>query len=169
VRAIHASAASSRARGFTLIEVLVVVLIIGITAGLVVLGIGSDERQATEREAKRLAGALEHAAAAAQWRAETLGVSAEGAGYRFWRRGADDRWTALADDDVLAPRMLPAGVSVLPSSYAGAPVPPDVILPLRASGRNEPYALVIASSAWSLEVAADPLNRVHVAAVADSR
>jgi general secretion pathway protein H len=169
VRAIHANEASSRARGFTLIEVLVVVVIIGVTAGLVVLGLGSDERQATEREAKRLAGALEHAAAAAQWRAETLGVSAEGAGYRFWRRGTDDRWTALADDDVLAPRMLPAGVSVLPSSYAGAPVPSDVILPLRASGRNEPYALVIASSAWSLEVAADPLNRVRVAAATDSR
>ena len=160
---------ASRVRGFTLVEVLVVAAIIGLTAGLVVLGIGSDERAATEREAKRLAAALEHAAAAAQWRAETLGVSAEGAGYRFWRRGSDDRWTALADDDVLAPRMLPSGVSVLPSSYAGAPVPPDVILPLRASGRNEPYALVVASSAWSLEVAADPLNRVRVAAVADSR
>lgn len=159
----------SRAGGFTLVEVLVVVVIIGLVAGLVVLGIGSDERQTTEREAKRLAGALEHAAAAAQWRAETLGISAEGAAYRFWRRGADDRWTALADDDVLAPRTLPAGVSVLPLHFAGAPVPSDVILPFRASGRNEPFALVVASSAWSLEVAADPLNRVHVAAVADSR
>ena len=123
----------------------------------------------TEREARRLAGALEHAAAAAQWRAETLGVSADGAGYRFWRRGADDRWSALADDDVLGPRVLPAGVNVTPLTFAGAPVPADVILPFRASGRNEPYALVVASPAWSLEVAADPLNRVRVAAVADSR
>ena len=65
--------------------------------------------------------------------------------------------------------MLPDGVSVTPVAFAGAPVPPDVILPFRASGRNEPYALVVTSSAWSLEVAADPLNRVHIAATADSR
>ena len=65
--------------------------------------------------------------------------------------------------------MLPAGITVLPVAYAGAPVPSDVILPFRASGRNEPYALVVASPAWSLEVAADPLNRVHIAAIADSR
>ncbi len=166
---IVAARTRTRARGFTLVELLVVIVIIGLVAGLVVLGVGGDERQTTEREAKRLAGALEHAAAAAQWRAETLGVSAEGAGYRFWRRGADDRWSALADDDVLAPRMLPAGITVLPVAYAGAPIPSDVILPFRASGRNEPYALVVASPAWSLEVAADPLNRVRIAAIADSR
>jgi len=155
--------------GFTLIELLVALVIIGLVAGIVVLNVGSDDRRAAEREAKRLAGALEHAAAAAQWRAETLGVSADGATYRFWRRGPDDRWSAVADDDVLAPRVLPQGVSVMPLAYAGAPVPPDVILPFRASGRNEPYALVVASSTWSLEVAADPLNRVHVADLADSR
>jgi len=155
--------------GFTLIELMVALVIIGLVAGIVVLNVGGDDRGTAEREAKRLAGALEHAAAAAQWRAETLGVSADGASYRFWRRGADDRWVAVADDDVLAPRLLPQGVSVTPLAFAGAPVPPDVILPFRASGRNEPYALVVGSSTWSLEVDADPLNRVRVAAVADSR
>ena len=159
----------ARVFGFTLIELLVVLMIIGLVAGIVVLNIGGDEHRTAEREAKRLAGALEHAAASAQWRAETLGVSADGASYRFWRRGPDDRWSAVADDDVLAPRVLPDGVSVTPVAFAGAPVPPDVILPFRASGRNEPYALVVTSSTWSLEVAADPLNRVHIAAIADSR
>ena len=98
-----------------------------------------------------------------------FGVSADGASYRFWRRGADDRWSALADDDVLAPRTLPAGITVATVVYAGAPVPADAILPFRASGRNEPYALAVASPAWTLEVAADPLNRVRIAAAADSR
>ena len=58
----------ARAYGFTLIELLVVLVIIGLAAGLVVLNIGRDEHRTAEREAKRLAGALEHAAASAQWR-----------------------------------------------------------------------------------------------------
>jgi general secretion pathway protein H len=148
---------------------LVVLVIVGLVAATVTLTLGGDERRTTEREAKRLAGALEHAAATAQWRAETLGVSADGGSYRFWRRGADDRWSALADDDVLAARTLPAGITVTPLAYAGAPVAPDAILPFRASGRNEPISLEIASAAWSLQIDADPLNRVRLAVRADSR
>jgi general secretion pathway protein H len=158
-----------RGAGFTLIELLVALVIVGVVAGIVAMNVASDERRATEREAKRLAGALEHAAATAQWRAETLGVSAEGGGYRFWRRSADDRWDALVNDDVLSAHALPAGITVTPVAFAGAPVPPDVILPFRPSGRNEPFTLVVGSSTWSLEIDADPLNRVHLVATADSR
>ena len=50
------------------------------------------------REARRFAGALEHAATRAQARAETLGASAEGNAWRFWRRDADTgRWQVLAE------------------------------------------------------------------------
>ena len=158
-----------RRAGFTLIELLVVLAIVGLVAGIVTLSVGGDERRVTESEAKRLAGALEHAAAAAQWRAEMLGVSADGTGYRFWRRGPDNRWSAVRDEEVLAPRALPAQWSVAPVSYAGAPVATDVIFPFRPSGRNEPYALVLSSPAWTLVVAGDPLNRVQVAAPMASR
>ena len=139
------------------------------SAGSGVVLVASDNTCETEREAKRLAGALEHAAATAQWHAETLGVSADGAGYRFWRRGTDGRWSALTSDDVLAARALPTGISVIPVAYAGAPVAADAILPFRASGRNEPFTLVVGSPTWSLQIDADPLNRVHLAVTADSR
>ena len=160
---------ASRRSGFTLIEILVVVAVIAIGAGFVVVNLEGDDRRTAEREASRLAGALEHAAALAQWRSETLGFSADGAGYRFWRRGSDNRWTAVRDQEVLAPRALPAQWTVTPVSYAGAPVPTDVIVPFRPSGRNEPYALLLSSPAWTLVVAGDPLNRVQVAAPTASR
>jgi len=144
--------------------VLVVVVILGVAASIVVVNLGGDDRRQVETEAKRLAGALEHAAASAQWRGEMLGVSADGRGYRFWQRTTGDRWIALAGDDVLAPRTLPVELAVSPLMYAGAPVSADAILPLRPSGRNEPYALALASSTWSAVIAADPLNRVQVAA-----
>ena len=63
---------------------------------------------------------------------------------------------------MLAPRRLPEGIAVGVAAYAGAPVPADAILPFRASGRNEPYALVMVSGAASAVLAADALNRVGV-------
>jgi general secretion pathway protein H len=161
-------AARSRA-GYTLIEVLVVIAVIAIAAGLVVVNLEGDDRKSVEREAARLAGALENAAALAQWRSETLGFSADGGGYRFWRRGPDNRWTALRDEEALAQRTLPAQWSVSSISYAGAPVAANVIVPFRPSGRNEPYALALSSPAWTFLVAGDPLNRVQVAAPTASR
>jgi len=160
----RSAARHRRTRAFTLVEVLVVLVIVGVAAGIVGVSLGGDDRRLVDTEAKRLAGALEHAAASAQWRGEMLGVSADGRGYRFWRRGVGDRWIALTGDDVLAPRVLPGELAVSPLTYAGAPVPTDAILPLRPSGRNEPYALALASSTWSTVIAADPLNRVQVAA-----
>ncbi len=70
----------------------------------------------------------------------------------------------LADDDVLAPRVLPAGLSVAPARYAGAPAPADAVIPLRPSGRNEPFALALAAPGWVFTLAADPLNRIATTA-----
>ena len=155
--------------GFTLVEILVVIAVIAIASTIVIVNLERDDRRMGLREASRLAGALEHAASLAQWQGETLGISAEGSGYRFWRRGADDRWATLSGDDVLAARILPAPFTVAAATFAGAPVAADAILPFRPSGRNEPYTLLLASPEWTLIVAADPLNRVQVAAQAASR
>jgi general secretion pathway protein H len=155
--------------GFTLVEILVVIAVIAIASTIVIVNLERDDRRMGLREASRLAGALEHAASLAQWQGETLGISAEGNGYRFWRRGADDRWATLSGDDVLAARILPAPFTVAAATFAGAPVAADAILPFRPSGRNEPYTLLLASPEWTLIVAADPLNRVQVAAQAASR
>jgi general secretion pathway protein H len=157
----------SRAAGFTLAEILVVLVVIGLAAGLTYARFDNDPRQTVEREGRRLAAAIEHAAALAQWRNQTLGVSSGGASYGFWRRehAADgDRWVPLTDDDVLVARSLPDGVTAAATQYAGQNVPPDAILPLAASGRNEPYAMEIASLEWHAFLVADPLNRVTLTA-----
>ena len=154
-----------RSGGFTLAEILVVLIVIGIAAGLTYAQLDVDPRQTLEREGRRFAGALEHAALLAQWKNQTLGVSANGGAYRFWRRGSQsdgegERWLALSDDDVLAPRALPASMIAMPRLYAGQPVPDEAVLPLSPSGRNEPYVIALASPEWQILLAADPLNRV---------
>jgi len=149
-----------RSRGFTLAEILVVLIVIGLAAGLAYAQFERDPRQVVDREARRLAAALEHAALLAQWKNKTLGVSAVAGSYRFWQRGDDQQWTALSDDELLAPHVLPVSVVASSLLYAGQPVPTDAILPLRPSGRNEPYRIEISSPEWRVLLSADPLNRV---------
>jgi general secretion pathway protein H len=149
--------------GFTLVEILVVLIVIGLGAGIVYAQLESDPRQALQREGGRFAGALEHAALLAQWKNETLGVSANGSVYRFWRRGSDsdgEHWIALSDDDLLTPRSLPAPLVAAARAYAGQAVQTDAVLPLVPSGRNEPYVIALATPEWQLLLTADPLNRV---------
>ena len=152
--------------GFTLIEVLVVLIVLALAAGVAVVAYDGDERGIATREAQRFAGALEHAAARAQLRSETLGVSAEGGSWRFWRRtAAGDTWLPIADDDVLAPRRLPPTLAIAPALYAGQPLPADAVVPLRPSGRNEPMSFSLSTAQTRIILAADPLNRVSFSLV----
>ena len=147
-------------RGFTLVEILVVLAILAIAGGIAVITLTPDERGATLREARRFAGAIEYAAARAQSRGETLGVAASNGVVRFWRRDPlDARWRPI-DDDALATRALPPPIDATALTYAGQRVRGDAIVPLRASGRNEPFAFVVASPAWRVAVLADPLTQV---------
>jgi type II secretion system protein H len=163
-RASRASRAPARfaASAFTLIEVLVVVAILALASAISFAVLDRDERGTVEREARRFAGALEYGARRAEMRHETLGVSADGAHWRFWIRAQDGRWRALSDDEPLAARALPSPLNASASSYAGRGLATDAIVPLRASGRNEPFAFVLAGEAFAATVTADPLNRVAI-------
>jgi len=142
---------------------MVVLIVIGLCAGLAYARYDASPRQAIDGEAREFAAALEHAAQLAQWRSETVGVSAEGASYRFWQRGADDRWAPITDDDVLRARALANGVSIAAREYAGQAVASDVIVPLRPSGRNEPFVFELISAEWRVDLSSDALNRTLIA------
>jgi type II secretory pathway pseudopilin PulG len=143
---------------------LVVIVVLGIVAGLGVALIRPDERDVQAREARRFAGALEYAAARAQWRNEPLGVSADGRVLRYWRRdAANDRWVPIVDDDALREQALPEAQQAFAVAFAGRSVAPNAILPLRASGRNEPLAFALATPGFRTIVALDPLNRAAIA------
>src|SRR5690349_20109915 len=97
---------------------LVVLDILAILGGIAYANMERDTRQSLEAESRRLAGALEHAVVVAQFRDATLGISADGHGYRFWQRSADDRWVPIADDQRLSARALPDDIDAHAVAYA---------------------------------------------------
>ena len=72
-------------RGFSLIEILVVIVIIGVLALAVTLGVASasTERQLT-RESERVQALIEHACVQSELTGREIGVRVDEAGYAFF-------------------------------------------------------------------------------------
>ena len=102
-------------RGFTLVEILVVMLIIGIVAGgaLLSLGVLGQDRQ-LETERQRLETLLQLVRDRAAIHSEQYGLRAFTGGYEFMVYDSRlSRWQVVAEDDrVLRRRTLPAGLQL---------------------------------------------------------
>jgi general secretion pathway protein H len=90
---------TDRDQGFTLVEVLVVMVIMAVLAASVVLGfVGADREQNLRTEAERLVALIELARTEALSRNEEWGLTIEGDGYSFLVYDPDrDRWQAAED------------------------------------------------------------------------
>ena len=146
--------------GFTLVEVLVVLIVIGLGAGLITLGMGHDSGAALRQESERLRSALEHAAQMAQWRREAMVWEADSGGYRFLSATPNGLWQEVTDES-LSRHVFPETMRLRATGPAGDVAPLRLVL--RASGRNDPYALIVESSAGAWTIHGDPLNRVRAA------
>ena len=106
--------ARPRAAGFTLLEVLVVVTIIGILISMAVVSInvlGGDHEM--DQEAERLVAVLGEARDDAMLHGRDLGLRVDARGYDWLKYDSrTDRWVPIDDDIVLRARTLPEGVQL---------------------------------------------------------
>lgn len=94
----------TQTRGFTLIEVMVVLVIVAIMAGLVAGSLRPDPGRAVEAEAWRLARLAERLDREANLSGQVLALDWQPGGYRFQKRDDDGAWSDLDSDTVYDPR-----------------------------------------------------------------
>ena len=90
-------------RGFTLLELLVVLVILGIVLGVVSISAAPNERQAMQSDAQRIALLLQVARDEAIVRNRPIALELGPDAYRFLVRD-DAGWVAIAGDGVLRER-----------------------------------------------------------------
>ena len=147
--------------GFTLVELLVVLVIIGITLGLATLNAIPSPRQDLENEAKRIALLLQLARDEAIVRNRLVAFEANSERYRFMVRG-DTGWAPVTRDDLLRERSFknpPLRLVLEPSGTGG----PDMLrITFGREPVDRPFVLTLASGANAVAIRADGVGHFTV-------
>jgi general secretion pathway protein H len=153
--------ASRRAGGFTLVEIMVVMVIIGITLGMVSLNAIPSPRQDLENEAKRLTLLLQLARDEAIVRNRQVAFEASPDRYRFMVR-TDEGWVPVTRDDLLRERPFRNA----PIRLLLDPPQPGLGESMRVTfGRepvDKPFVLTLASGNDSVAIRADGVGHFTV-------
>jgi general secretion pathway protein H len=111
-RGAHARRASSPAAGFTLLELLIVVVIIGLLSAGMLLSVSLTGRdRELEKESDRLEALFAYAREQAELQTREYGVLFQDDGYEFLSFDVhQNAWRSIFEDDALGARKLPDGL-----------------------------------------------------------
>jgi general secretion pathway protein H len=147
--------------GFTLVEIMVVMVIIGITLGLASLNAIPSPHQDLQAEAQRLTLLLQLARDEAIVRNRPVAFEATPERYRFLVRN-ETRWDPITSDDLLRPRDFKNGPLTLLLDPASA----GTMNPLRITfGRepvDKPFVMTLATGGNHVAIRADGVGHFTV-------
>ncbi len=148
-------------RGFTLIEVLVVVAIIAVISALAVVRLDVSDAQRVADAAERMTTLLDAARDEAIASGRSVAISSDGEGCQFWQTD-DERgeWLAFPAHDTLVAQRLPNHVvwRAQAVNERNRPLGERIVFP--PDGVVEPFALVLASGQASLRLEMDVMGRI---------
>ena len=151
-------------RGFTLIEILVVLVVAGIVIAAVSPNFVEDDRQTLKHSAERLAALLEQAQDEALVTGGALAWSTIEGGYRFWHLDNDHNWAPIGTDELFHDRLFDPGVDVRDLRIDGQPAKRGDRVVFSASGRSIPFDATLVLRAESIAISGDVLGHVKVSA-----
>ena len=154
--------------GFTLIEIVVVLLIITITIAMIGINLQRGDNNRVQEEADRIVILLQAAREEAILQGLPFAVQFKQDGYRFLRVNSKGKLEAIEKDDVLSPRSLPDGVT-LTFTVDGAMADTEAGLILDPSGSFIPFVLTLRAgeAAWQAhglangKIQSKPLEALH--------
>lgn len=150
------------APGFTLLEMLVALLIMGIAVALVSAIVRPDDQARLRVEADRLAQLLRLARIQARMTGRTLGWTSGGAGYQFWHVGDDGFWSEIRSDNLLRPRTLPSGMAITGLQIEGIPQRGKMQLEFSPYGLTPAFEINMALGRRRCSVMGSPIGDVQV-------
>jgi general secretion pathway protein H len=148
-------------RGFTLLEVLVVMVIVGITLGAVSFNAMPNDQKVLQNDAQRIALLLQSARDEAIVRNHPIAFEAEADRYRFLIF-QDNKWITLKQDDLLREREFKHS----PVTFTIRPPSADQSTPLRIIFGREPvgipFILTLAVGDAQVAIHADGIGHFFV-------
>jgi general secretion pathway protein H len=100
------------ARGFTLLEIMIVLVLVGIITSFALLSVGGGPRQRLAEEGQRLAALVELHQQEAILSGETRGIQFSRAGYAMLSLGEKGEWQSPAAADTLIRHALPEDIAL---------------------------------------------------------
>lgn len=155
------------ADGFTLIEVMVVLVIVGTLAGALGLGLGALEGRDADRALARLRLVLEAGIERAEVRGQPLAFERLPDGYRFWIQGTDDRWRLLDEAPLFVETRLPGALAWGEAERAGRPLAAHDRLDFGA--HPAPFVLALAGDGRRHRLLGLASGEVRLLAIEDGR